>query len=128
MKKIHFYRGFEGEEEILICSSDIELRIWDGYFELIMEIMFDLELECFEEAFGLAAQWCICKDWCEKTEIDDLDREIFILHQIDFDKLNHEKYHYLTVKWCELKEIFVELLSLFEHAKLYGEKVYIIEL
>lgn len=72
MKKIDFYSGFEGEKEIVICSSDIELRIWDGYFELMMEILFDLELACFEEAFGLAAQWCICKDWCEKTEIDDL--------------------------------------------------------
>lgn len=39
-EKIDFYSGYEGKKEILIFSSDMELRIWDGYFSLIMEILF----------------------------------------------------------------------------------------
>ncbi len=128
MKMIDFYSGFEGEPEIVICSSNIELRIWVGYFDPIMEILFDLELTCFNEAVGIAAQWCICTDWWEKTVIDHLDREISILQKVDLDKLNDEKYHYISDDWkSEIKEVFSKMLTLFENAKLHEEKVYIEE-
>lgn len=131
MKIIDFYSGFEGETEINIYSSNIQLKIWNGYFEPIMNILFDLEIAYLGKTFGIVSQWNTCTNWAgdfEKTKIDDLDREIAIWHKVDLSKLDDKKYHYISDEWKEeIKKVFLAILALFENAKLKGETVYIEE-
>lgn len=123
-----FYRGFEGEPGVIISSLNVELRIWNGYFDPIMELLFNLEIDCFEEVFGIAAQWCMCMDYWEKTEIDNINREISILQKACLDNMNKESFCYLSEEWkYEIKEVLSKMLMLFEKAYYSGEKVYIEE-
>ncbi len=84
---VDFYTGFDGEKEIVLFADNMQLHIWDGYFDSIMVIVFYKQLEVYGEAFGLAGQYQTCTGWCDihakKTAVENPKKELEILESID---------------------------------------------
>ncbi|MBQ7775175.1 MAG: hypothetical protein IJ379_04555 [Lachnospiraceae bacterium] len=90
MRVIDFYTGFEGEEEIILYADNLELHMWDGYFDPIMDVVFDAELERYEEAFGVVREYQTLTGWygitAGKTLVENPEKELAMLEAVDIRK------------------------------------------
>ena len=100
-----FYSGFEGEGEIefiRLCKSgdkDI-IRIWDGYFDDVME-----KFEPVENGWtGLAYYYNLCEGWNTESpwKIPDVHDALKQLESIKNKNMRYEKSHEVLAEICNL--------------------------
>ena len=117
-----YYAGFEGEAQISISYSlDNALVLWQGYFETLLECMFDQGIE----ANGVLLVWQVREGWYDDSpwEIPDIKEAIRQFSMFDAKKLKDDVSYLIAQK---LPEIASEIVKLLTEALALNEKVYIL--
>ncbi|GGB56559.1 hypothetical protein GCM10011409_37690 [Lentibacillus populi] len=120
--KEKYYKGFEGEPEIeIVNEGEKVLRIWNGYFETLLESLFNEE-----DPVGLIKEYVFHEGWYDESpwEIKDLDLAIEQFKKSDINNIRHKEeiQNILPI----LPELSREIVSFLQDSKEKGKKVYIV--
>ena len=117
---IDFYSGFEGEGEVRIYGDNTVISIWNGYFDPIMGVLFEIEKAYREDAsaFGVVAEYTTCTGWSGitngKHKINNLDDEIYAFSQFDssmLERINDHMNDHWKSKIISVHKAILELLK-----------------
>ncbi|KZE38846.1 hypothetical protein AV656_08060 [Bhargavaea cecembensis] len=94
-----YYDGFEGEHQITLINGEDQLIIWDGYFDTIMDVLFDSGIE----KEGIVKDYFYLEGWYDEPQpIEDIPLTIRQLKAFDVRKSGRME---------SLKEVAVELVE-----------------
>ena len=86
MKDNRYYKGFEGEPEIVFSSSQDSLSMWSGYFDAIMKLVYPKENGWSE----LAHCYHLNEGWYEDSpyKVRDLEEAVSMFQLIEISQLD----------------------------------------
>lgn len=94
-----YYDGFEGEHEINLNNGEDCMIIWDGYFDTIMDVLFDSGIE----KEGIVKDYFYLEGWYDEPQpIEDIPLTIRQLKAFDVKKSDRME---------SLKQVAVELVE-----------------
>ena len=117
-----YYAGFEGEVQISFSyGKDNTLEIWQGYFETLLECMFDQGME----ASGILHEWQVREGWYDDSpwEIPDLKKTIEQFSMFNPKELKTDVSHSIAQ---ELPGIANAIIMFLKEAMASNEKAYIL--
>ncbi|UYZ38018.1 hypothetical protein OD350_10210 [Clostridium beijerinckii] len=124
-----YYDGYEGEPGIILYlhykdQEIYELRIWDGYFEPMMQAIMVAEVNKRGTLYdcGIVLEWNTSIGWCDvysgKSKIDNIDQMIEEFSLFNSRNLAETDYKNIDEDWMkEIKEIQALVLSLLKRAR-----------
>ncbi|MEL7571036.1 MAG: hypothetical protein AAGU14_10840 [Eubacteriaceae bacterium] len=93
-----YYKNFEGEPQInFVTQKKDEFNIWEGYFYILMEYMFD-------QGSNILSDFYSREDDDKPWEINDIKSLILQLESFDIKKIDLNEQ-------TEIKEILPELIN-----------------
>ncbi len=116
-----FYKGFEGEASICLFTEDrnCSLKIWNGYFETLLDAMLDQNIA----HRGMLENYCLQTGWYDEDpwELVDLKLAVTQFQQMDFKPMQQERRSELL---SELPQVAEKIIAFLEEAMLKNQKVY----
>ena len=94
-----YYDGFEGEQEINLINGEDCMIIWDGYFDTIMDVLFNIGIQ----KEGIVKDYFYLEGWYDDPQpIKDIQLTIRQLKAFDVRKSKRsESFNKVAVELVE---------------------------
>ncbi|TKI56923.1 hypothetical protein E8L90_16430 [Brevibacillus antibioticus] len=123
-----YYVGFEGEPELTLIYENLndryELRLWNGYFETLLDCMF----EQVTDQSGILYEYSIYEGWYEESpwEIKNIKEAIQLFKSFDATKLTEDRVKVSKNIIATLPALASDIVTFLEQAITNGNRVFIV--
>ncbi|TQR38694.1 hypothetical protein [Brevibacillus brevis] len=123
-----YYVGFEGEPELTLIYENLndryELRLWNGYFETLLDCMFEQVID----QSGILYEYSIYEGWYEESpwEIKNIKEAIQLFKSFDANKLTEDRDKVSKNIISTLPALASDIVKFLEQAITNGNRVFIV--